>query len=82
MSVVMDSPPWGDYVFLRAENFPRFKELARNFAKNAGEFRDKAMTGLQRQRLGRPALPSLFLLRGSLTLRNHTVTYNVTAWLQ
>ena len=45
MSVVMDSPPWGDYVFLRTGNFPRFKELARNFAKNAGEFRDKAMTG-------------------------------------
>jgi hypothetical protein len=45
MSVVMDSPPWGDYVFLRAENFPRFKEPARNFAKNAREFRDKAVTG-------------------------------------
>jgi hypothetical protein len=54
MSVVMDSPPWGDYVFLRAENFPRFKEPARNFAKNAREFRDKAVTEFGAAQLDSP----------------------------
>jgi hypothetical protein len=50
----MDSPPWGDYVFLSAENFPRFKEPARNFAKNAHEFRDKAVTEFGAAQLDSP----------------------------